>query len=322
MDIRKGVVCLVEEDENMPVDKDGNVVDIITGQDSIPGRMNIGRLIEPYLNAAARDVRREIMEKSGLGRYTTYVTREQFEALPPDRMAYFVSEYLKFHWIASPTMALEYEQYLNDEERVQWLLKYINDKPYLHRMVNFPVDARTPEGELCNYNDEKAEAIERHWNLVYDTVSYVTRNGVREETVNKVRVMPIYIQLLDKIGDHALAVDMGKLSIFGLLAPRNDGDKHDSPYKRTPPRTVGETEGALYNLYGGREMIAETLDRNGSLETQLEIARNFYHSKTPTNIDRIVDRKKNPLGKYRPVQIVKHMFEVAGAGFEYSPEKE
>ena len=305
----------------MPVDKDGNRADIISGPDSVTGRMNIGRLAEPYFNAAARDVRREILEKSGLGRHRTKLSREELLSMPQDAYDYFVSEYLRFHWVASPPMAKEFEEYLNDEERVDWLLDYVNDRPYLFRTLDTPVLGRSPEGQELAFDDEKVEAIERHWNLVYDKVTYRTRTGEVVESEHPVRIMPLTVMLLDKIADQWLAVDIGKLSIFGLQAPRNDGDKHGTPYKRTPPRTVGETEGSLYTLYGGREMIAETLDRNGSLRTQMEIARNIFHSDNPTNIENIVDRTQNPLGKYRPLQIVKHTCDVVGIEIGYDEEK-
>lgn len=317
----KGVICRIEDDDKMPRDKDGNVADIISGQDSIPGRMNLGRLIEPYFNAAARDVRRHILETVGLGRYTTYVSKEQFLSLPKEKLDWFAQEYLDFYRIVSPEMAKEYEEYLTPDERIDWLLSYINEGPYIFRMTNRPVDAVSPDGRIVNFTDEKVEEIEKRWKLVYDTVTYKTDDGREVETLNKVRIMPISIMLLDKIADQWLAVDSGKLSIFGFLAPRNDGDKHSVPYRRTAPRTVGETEGSLYTLYGGRTMIAETLDRNGSLETQLEMARNLFAAEKPTNINRIVDREKIPLGDYRPIQITRHIFEVAGAEFGYVPER-
>ena len=70
----------------MPVDEDGNVADIVSSPDSVPGRMNLGRLYIPYFAAAARDIRKELLEMIGYPRnYRQPTTVEQLKEIPLDR---------------------------------------------------------------------------------------------------------------------------------------------------------------------------------------------------------------------------------------------
>lgn len=46
----KGVIALIEEDENMPVLPDGRIVDIILNPLGVPSRMNAGQIFEMHLN--------------------------------------------------------------------------------------------------------------------------------------------------------------------------------------------------------------------------------------------------------------------------------
>ncbi len=86
----------------MPIDEDGNRADIISGPDSIPGRMNLGRLYAPYFNAAARDVKKMVLEAFGYDRnFKGKVSIEQVSAIPKEKYDLGVSIMLKFYNIIS-----------------------------------------------------------------------------------------------------------------------------------------------------------------------------------------------------------------------------
>lgn len=295
----------------MPVDEDGNRADIISGPDSIPGRMNLGRLYAPYFAGAARDVRKQMLEEMGFNRhYVGPISIEELMAIPRHLYDKGVSTLLRLYQIVSMRQYVEYTEALTEEERYQWIQLVINDKPYLY----IPIDTET-------MLDEMVVTIEKEFKLVYGPVSYVGRDGERVVTENKFRIAPLNIMLLDKIADAWLSVDIGKHSNFGILAAMNRMDKHSTPWRRTPPRLFGETEAQLYCCYGGREMIAELLDRSGNIASQKEIARNLLHAERPTNIDNIIDREKIPLGNARPIQIARHLFACAGFEVVYGEEE-
>lgn len=307
----------------MPVDADGNRADIISGPDSVPGRMNLGRLYTPYFNAAARDVKRQVLDEMGFGRfYDKKITVEDLETLPKDRYELGLSTLLKFYSIVSPRTYWEYCNVLTEEERKQWLLMVFNEAPYLY--IPIEADTEMVDGELKQtslFLDEMVVEIEKHFKLTYGPVSYVGRSGKRVTTKNKFRIGPLYMMLLDKIADSWLSADIGKHSNFGILAAMNQGDKFSTPWRKTPPRSIGETEGRLYCMYGGREMIAEMMDRSGNIASQREIASQIIHADKPTAIERIVDREKIPLGNARPNQMLHHIFRCVGFDVVYEPEK-
>jgi hypothetical protein len=307
----KGVICRIEEPENMPVDADGNRADIISGPDSIPGRMNISRLYTPYLAGAARDIRKQMLEEMGFDRnFKGTVNTQDLTGIDPKRYGVAVQTLLLLYSIVSPRSYKEYTEVLTDTERLEWMANIINDKIYLY----IPIESE-------KMLDEMVLEIEKNFKLVYGPVSYVGRSGQRVTTRDKFRIAPLYMMLLDKIADAWLSVDIGKHNNFGLLAAMNKADKHSTPWKKTSPRLFGETESQLYCSYGGREMIAELLDRSGSVASQKEVSKTILNARDPINIDEVIDREKLPLGNARPIQISQHLFNCAGFSIVYSDEK-
>ena len=302
----------------MPVDSDGNVADLITSPDSVPGRMNLGRLYAPYFNSAARDVRKQMLEELGYNRnYKGHFTEEEFLSIPDAMIQKAISTLLEFYTIVSPRSYKEFTENLTPAERTEWMLQILNKAIYLY----MPIEDE--EGDLEGkrlFYDEMVMEIEKRFKITYGQVTYVGRSGKRTLTKNKFRIAPLYIMPLDKIADTWLAVDIGKHSNFGILAAMNETDKFSVPWHRTPPRTIGETEGRLYNMYGGREMIAELLDRSGNIETQYEAAKVVLRADKPTNIERLIDRNKIPLGNSRSNQIAHHTFMCMGFDVVYEPE--
>lgn len=294
----------------MPVDADGNRAQIISGPDSIPGRMNLGRLNIPYFAAAARDIRRQILEEMGLNRYYTGpITLEELEMIPSDQYNQGVATMLKLYSIVSPRQYKEYTEFLTPQEQRLWIQSLINDKPYLY----IPIESEQSHAAMI-------QEIEANFKLVYGPVSYVGRSGRRVTTKNNIRIAPLYMMLLDKIADSWLAADIGKHNNFGILAAMNKMDKFNAPWRRTTPRVLGETESRLYCMYGGRMMVAELHDRSGNIVTQQAMADNIVHAANPMAMETLVDRNKVPLGDSRSIQIAQHLFRCAG--FEVVYEKE
>lgn len=314
----KGVICRIEEPENMPVDADGNVADIITSPDSVPGRMNLGRVYTPYFAGASRDIHRQALEEMGFDRhFPGPMTPEMLQAVPKERLDKAVNTLMRFYSIVSPVTVDEITNHLTQDEWWQWMAnEFCGLRP-----IYIPIEDIEVNDQRRLFFDEMVEKIEEEFELVYGPVSYVGRSGERVETINKVRIAPLPIMLLDKTPDSWLSVDIGKHSNFGIVAAMNQADKYTTPWKKTAPRTISETEGRLYAMYGGREMIAELMDRSGNLASQAEIAHNILHAEHPTAIPEIIDREKIPLGNTRPNQLVHHLFRVAGFDVVYRPEQ-
>lgn len=308
----KGVFCRIEEPENMPVDEDGNRADIITGPDSIPGRMNLGRLYTPYFTGAARDIRKQMLEEIGIDRnFKGKMTPDELIQYSGPGMDKAIQTLLLLYSIVSPRTHDEFANVLTPEERLCWLTDIVNDKIYLY----IPIESE-------KMLDQMVLEIEKNFKLVYGPVSYVGRSGKRVTTKNKFRIAPLYMMLLDKIADAWLSVDIGKHNNFGILAAMNKADKHSTPWRKTPPRLFGETESQLYCCYGGREMIAELLDRSGSIASQKAISKKILTCNDPVNIDEVIDREEIQFGNARPIQIAQHLFNCAGFSVVYSKEED
>lgn len=295
----------------MPVDADGNRADILTSPDSVPGRMNLGRCHGPFFNAAARDVRKMMLEELGLERnFKGTLSLEWLQCQPADAIDRAVNLMLDYYELTSMYSHKEFTENLSQEERWEWLLNIFNNT-----LRNFfPIDNQTgPYSEMVKQleadyfkelNQDVAAKVASKFKLTYGPVTYTGLSGKQVTTLNNVRVAPIYIMLLDKIADSWLAAATGKHNNFGLITAMNNPDKYTRPWHYTAARTVGETEGRLYASYGGPELIAELMDRNGSIATQKEISRNIVNSQDPSNIPSLVDRSQTPYGRAQALQIV------------------
>lgn len=323
----KGVICRIEEPENMPVDDDGNRADIITGPDSVPGRMNIGRLHGPYFSAAARDVRKMMLECIGKPRnFKGKMTIEELECIPNEQINQAADLMLKYYQITSKRSYDEFTQVLTDSEKYEWLLDIFNDRLYTY----FPIEDTGSFSEMIKMIDADyfreidpamVGQMESIFNLTYSEVTYRGHSGKLIRTKNKARISEIPIFLLDKIANDWLAADIGKHSNFGILTAMNRPDKYTRPWRRTPSRVVGETEGRLYAAYTGRLMIAEMMDRNGNIVTQRMMAKKILEAENPHDIDKIIDRQEIPFGNTRPLQLVNQMMFCMGLSFDYAPEQ-
>lgn len=301
----------------MPVDKDGNVADIITGPDSVPGRTNLGRVHEPYFSAAARDIRKTMLELMGYGRhFDGKVTPEELMELPAAQYAAGEREMLDLYAITSPESKHEYENVLTEYERYEWMADIINDKMHLFMRIKSDTDRFKPENLV-----DMALKIEKRFELIYDRVSYVGHSGKRRMTRSKVRIAPCAFMLLDKIADSWMAASTSKQNNFGIITARVRADKYARPWRTTPPRVVGVTEGRLYNAYGGERLIAELIDRSGNVATQREVARNITTSENPFNPEKLVSREKIPYGNTRPLQMINSFLYCMGVKVKYVPEK-
>lgn len=304
----KGVITKIEEPENMPIDADGNRADIVMDDCSVVKRMNIGRLYEHYISGACRDVQKKMKSMLGFDRNQYINEYKVNEVLSADSvLANSIYDYLLgFYKICSPK---QYEYCLNAgiDDRSSHLISSIVKGVYLY----MPTD-NAPE------TTDIVRQLEKSYPSTYGQVSYVS-NGTRVTTVNKARIAPLYMLLLEKIGDEWSSVSSAKLHHFGVLSRRTKSDKYNKPYKHSPVKTVGETEARIYLSYTGRESAAEVMDRSNSPATHRHIVESILKADTPTNIENAVDRSKVPLGNSKALQLVKHILMCSGIKMVYKP---
>ena len=314
VDSRKGVICKVVPDHHMPVDQDGNRAEIVMDAGSTINRMNVGRLYEHYISAAARDVSKNVRAMLGIPQCKKTQALSTLSGVYQQnrsRVAEVYQYLLGFYKIVSPRSFDFFSSDLKEEEKLEHLADIIEDGLYVY----WPIE-NEPEGP------DVVKQLEEHYRPTYGPVQYVGNSGNLVTTRENVRVAPFYVMLLEKIADDWMAVSSAKAHHFGVLTPVIRAEKHSLPFSNTPVRFLGETEGRLMTGYSGPEAAAEMVDRSNSPPTRKQIVRSILNAPVPTNIEQSVDRNSIPLGGAKPIQLANHVLQCAGLQFVYEPEND
>lgn len=294
----------------MPIDAEGNRADIIMDPNATISRMNLGRLYEQYVCAAARDAHRLLCRTLGLEPFTPKeLALVQLEGL--------ASRVKDTAW----DLLLRLYQIVNTEV-FQWFkdgkVKQAPDD-YLADIVSKGIYLYIPTNNQ-NENIEMVKALEQSpFKPCYGPVSYIGNSGKRVTTKEKVRIGSMYIILLEKIGDDWSAVSSGKLQHFGVLAQLTKQDKYAKPARLQAVRGAGEAEVRIYASYIGGQFVAEMMDRNNNPKAHKEMVMSLLKANHPSNIESVVDRNVIPYGNSKPLQLVKHILQCGGFEFKYTP---
>ena len=284
----------------MPVDADGLRADIVMDSGSRIDRMNLSSLYEMFFGAISMKVSNQIREILGIGKVEQYKALKHIKQLPPDVASHAYQQALELfsymNEVQYQTMAK-----LNYEDYCLALSYYVAQDIILYSPSDNPIDMESLVG-----------VMQQRYQPTYGPVTYVNGRGERVTTVENVRIAPLYMQLLEKIADDGSSVASGKLQHFGVLSPQTRSERNAKPFRDSPVRTIGETEGRLYASFCGREAIAEMMDRSNSPATHREACMNILQAEHPANIDVLVDRNKVPLGNSKPLQLVNHISLCAG----------
>ena len=289
----------------MPVDKDGNVADIIMSSDSTIARTNFARLYQQYYNAAARDVTKAVRRMTGLNEKSSLY---KVQELPQELFDQVYLYLLGYYECISPVQHKFFSN-LKEEDKREHLYDVIRDGVYNFIPIGNPIDPK-----------EMVAAIQAKYPPTYGPVKYRGISGEIVETHENVRIGPMYFMLLDKIADDWSSISTGRLQHYGVLSPQTRADKYTQPYRESPVRLLGEAEARIFSGYCGREVVAEMMDRSNNPLAQRNITYNILNAEKPTDIKNIVDREYIPLGSTRPIQLVQHIFNCAGFQAKYIPE--
>jgi len=309
MDIRKGIIVKVVPDSHMPVDEHGNRAQFISDSLATIARSTLGRAIEPFLNAAGRDLVYKIASNLGL-KWGTLITPQLLALKNKDGQVRAEFEKLKaFYYAVSPEKMGPWHENLTDEELYQHLAFVITR--------TLPVMYYPPSNgkEMINIIMD----VQKDFMPLKSHVTYVNDHGVTVKTKEKFEIGRAYVILLDKTGVDAAAIASCKLGHFGVPSRITRQDKHSYPNRRQPTRSFGEAEMRIVASYCEPWVTAEIVDRNTNKDTMAHIVKNILYAPRPANIENLVDRKEIPYGASRPMQLIRHMAECAGWGFQYKP---
>lgn len=286
------MIVEVRPRSEMPVDKWGNVADVIMDPTSVAGRMNAGRLYEIYYGASSRQMKRKITEYCNGMDYN--------DTTKVDFIFDMVLRYLKV--IGSD----QHDIYAtaNHQEKVEFLLETINKEFYVKATISNPKPWMNVTIDL----EESEFALEPTKLMI---------GG--ELTEHNIVMGPVYLFLLNKSSDNYLATSSSVTNHYGLPVRRNSADKYTIPFSDNPPRILSETEFRfIANNANSPQLAAELKDRSSSPETHKLMYRRLLQEEQPTNIDVLVDRKKNPYGGDEALTIIKGVF--GSLGIDLSDE--
>lgn len=278
----KGMIVEIRPGSKMPIDKWGNVADIIMDPTSISGRMNAGRLYEIYYGVSSRQMKRKITE---------YVKTLDFNNTKGVNDIFnVVLGYLKI--IGND----QYNIFLTatHDEKVEFLKETVEKEFYVKTTISNPKPYMevTAELEASDYALESTKLkIDGEW------------------TEHNVVMGPVYLFLLNKSSDNYLATSSSVTNHYGLPVRRNVGDKHTIPFSDNPPRILSETElRFIANNCNSPILAAELKDRSSSSATHKLMYRRLLQEDKPTGLDVLVDRKKHPYGGDEALNIIKGVF--------------
>ncbi len=292
MDNWKGVICAVREDHEMPHDDFGNRADMAIYEKSVIARMNLAQLYEVFINAASRDVSKDVAILMAGGQ-------------TDDAWAHL----LRYYEVAAPE-TYAHAVLLTDEEKVQLLASVQRCGVYLKCSA---ADTNLTLDIYRKIMEYRAPDMSQ---LTYVPVG--TTTPIR--TDRPMLIGEKYINVLEKSDFKPSGVCGVLRQHHGCAAVENKNTKHTNPSKEQPPRLTGETEGRAGSAVFGGEVITDMMDYVNNPNAHKEVVRKIFTAEKPSAIYNLVDRQKIPRGR-RPLLFVKHIGECAGWELSNQPHR-
>lgn len=288
----KGVVCAILDDEDMPIDENGNRAEVIMDDTSTISRMNLGRVYESYLGATARDNRQRIVNLLG--------GKE-----PTDKQVKEIGEYLRgMYGLINPDM-VRYLDGLTLKGLKGHISDIVHDNMYLYYRTDNEINIVDVIDGLKNspYRPHKGK------------LTYRSNTGEMVTTEEDMLMGVMYIMVLDKVPITYSAVNTSRVNNFGFpVKSSNQVDRYRTPHPISPTKNLSETEVRILLAFASPEMLIEMMDYNLNLTTLKQIYSKMLNDDAPFRNDFEIDRRYNDYGQYKSLSILRHMF--LGYGFD------
>lgn len=276
----KSVICGIWPRANMPTDEWGRSADIISAGGTTINRMNVGRLIEQYLDASAWHFERHL-------RVSKDPEREYLEYLA-------LASPISYSWLLELSEAQLKEQVAQAQEYLRYCLP--PHSPNLNALLPYEMQKKfpVPKGHL----------------------RYIDPQGKVNITVDKIMLGCQHIIVSEKNGyDWASVADDAKCQIYGPPAKLSNADKYSSPRRRQTTRGLGEAESRNLNAVCGPVFAARILEYQNNPDAARVMSRTVLTHPTPTNIDCIISDAIVKPGFSRPSLLANHIINVAGVQY-------
>lgn len=276
----KSIICGIWEDEDMPVDTSGRVADMLSAGGTTINRMNVGRLVEQYLDSSLWHFERHLKQSAN---------KE--------------ADYLEYMSLFSPCA---YELLLGLTESQ---LKEQIELACTEMRVYLPPHSPNLNVELC------ADLQER-WPVPIEPVVYRDEYGKINTTKDPILLGAQHVILSEKNGyDWASVADDAKCQIYGPPAKLSNADKYSYPRRRQTTRGLGEAE--IRNLVAvcGPVFTARLLEYQNNPDASRQMTRELLTHPTPSNIKCIIHDGIVKPGFSRPNLLANHIIESSGVRY-------
>ncbi len=258
----KGVIVKIIPWQHAPVDAHGVRAEIIVNNTPAFRRQIFSELLEASVNFINEHIHREVKKLIALGKYNE-AWKELFD----------------FYETFSPEFAeILNNAQLTDSDKFEHVDYVAKNQISVHKRS----DSKLFGADIIRALNA------RYPNIKPTPVTYVNDLGETVTTDNPVIISSMYYMMLDKFGTDMSCQSISKLSLFGMPAKLNKGDKYRTWHRDQPNRNKGEPEAKLtISQAGGQETVKQLACANSPKVSEM-ITKRIIRADNPFRIKQIV----------------------------------
>ena len=303
----KGVGVRVIPEKDMPINEFGVRAGIVMDITSTPSRQNDGRLYEHSIKGSMLKVRWLMEQKM------TELNIKDIQTANDKSIKVIFKIPMDFVKLLGNELYNTYKKTYDESDYIT-MLDVISDILENEMKVYLPAG-----NDKVGY--EILESIRGTEYMPNKSRVTFTLDGIETTTEVPILIAPLYIMLLSKIAGDVLTTASAYVNTSGLPVVVSKSDKHSLPYRSSPTRVFGETEGRIILAYGGKEMLAELKDMNSSIKTHGLVYKQILEAPKPTNIPKLINRNIHPYGTDRSLEILNTLFMSVGSELKHVKDK-
>ncbi len=265
----KGVLVSIVDDDKMPMTQDGIVADVVS-EPSI-GRMNVGRLYEPYVNASGKPAIEAVCNMLGVPSYSDV----DLTGHPKIKEAFDLLNFYYAHF--NPDMDMRGQMSLQDMQiNLEHVIKH----------GTYVIIPTNNAYKLCDIQQALSRSmfapkIEPIW--IYNS------QGQRSLSKQNVLMGKLYMILLQQTTTNWSATSSARVQMHGLICPKNRDTKTSRPYTDQGTRFWGQSEGRIATSYIGKEFAAVNHDMQNNPILHEHVCKSTVAADNPMQIQNVID---------------------------------
>lgn len=305
----KGVVCEIRKTEDMPKDKYGRPLDMVTDPMSLTKRMNLGKVIEPRLSSTSIEYTRLIRESLGFDDVPCNldVARKAIRTSGEEWVNEWFDKLLGYYKLISPRQYQGLFEY-GQEDKIE----------HLAHCVAIKVRVWLPTDNPVVYADAHPELQANH-PVNKDVMSFNTFEGIPVFTKGKVTVGNVTNLVLEKIGRELSAVSSTRVLSNGVPGRMSASDKGTGHIRTNAVRLPSETDLRWMLMAMPPIAVRDLQERGNAPEIHEELYESILTAENPMQIESAIDRNRFHRNHNRIAKQVKQLQMCNGVKISRTP---